>query len=843
MFKTAFLFTAIAIFPPCGISAFAQTVPARVAEFDVRIEQQRQKNKALSVQVEKTKIDSIVADGKADRRIDSCARTLAGLSGQIAQVKISLSPLSDEIASLTDAKTKAEAERGAAAGRAHSVIMLFDPAVKSWTDTVSTCQSNLDLAKSDSVDVYKRTAKEASRLGDSLGAMEKSLAQLTRKSDSLSQLQKKLRQDSLTGRTVNDDSLAAATTRLSALRAAISAKDSAARAATGDLNASRSDSSETVYKYQNAARKADQDIKGIDSIVSASQDKKARLLRLKDKFQLDSAVETLTEQLKDFLLKSYDVRSASTGPEAEKAQLLDVYKGKLDNLTRDEAFSAMASAVPGKSWQEQSRQVSDQIKALQQALDSVSDVREKIVRDGVISGKQFQKTMKELSKKTKTSNDFSIKTSHEVINAKPRIAKMEQDSAAAVRRCESTSEKYHKTLEAVALDLTALSTAADSLTKLRDALKTVVAEREDVHRKQLDDAHAAVDFAAQAFQRAKAGLDTVVLRQTAAKNDSISQDREQGVKVALAAQALQSKQEEIRVKNSTIDALNTKLSKAKNDSISLAREKLEQQQVFGRTLAEQRRLLAHGEQAVVDLTAEREAAAAAPPPPSPAAALVAAAPPAAATPAPPVKKQSAGVQNAQKQLTKIYELVEKGNNAAAQRTFKHNRQLLEKNLDAEAFATIKMTIESLEQPASKPAEAAGASQPPTPAPSVPAEPAAPAQPPAALEPQAKTPAEPPAPQAPAAAQQSQAPIVTAPPPVAEPEEPRKPATVFISSFPPVAAIYMDGVQIGRTNVGYVKVTSGKHTMQFIKGTMTCVTEMTFIEGQNPAQVVKLPCGQ
>jgi hypothetical protein len=72
---------------------------------------------------------------------------------------------------------------------------------------------------------------------------------------------------------------------------------------------------------------------------------------------------------------------------------------------------------------------------------------------------------------------------------------------------------------------------------------------------------------------------------------------------------------------------------------------------------------------------------------------------------------------------------------------------------------------------------------------------------------------------------------------------RKPATVFISSFPPVASVYMDGQLVGKTNVGYVKVTSGKHTMQFIKGDKTCTQDMTFIEGQNPATMVKLPCGQ
>jgi hypothetical protein len=72
---------------------------------------------------------------------------------------------------------------------------------------------------------------------------------------------------------------------------------------------------------------------------------------------------------------------------------------------------------------------------------------------------------------------------------------------------------------------------------------------------------------------------------------------------------------------------------------------------------------------------------------------------------------------------------------------------------------------------------------------------------------------------------------------------RKPATVFITSVPPVATVYMDGQLIGKTSTGYLNVTSGKHTMQFVKGDKTCTQEMTFTEGQNPAMVVKLPCGQ
>jgi hypothetical protein len=74
-----------------------------------------------------------------------------------------------------------------------------------------------------------------------------------------------------------------------------------------------------------------------------------------------------------------------------------------------------------------------------------------------------------------------------------------------------------------------------------------------------------------------------------------------------------------------------------------------------------------------------------------------------------------------------------------------------------------------------------------------------------------------------------------------PEIPQKEATIFITSLPPVAMAYMDGEPVGKTNIGYLKVMSGKHLMQFMKGDLTCTREMTFIEGINPTQIVKLPC--
>lgn len=65
-------------------------------------------------------------------------------------------------------------------------------------------------------------------------------------------------------------------------------------------------------------------------------------------------------------------------------------------------------------------------------------------------------------------------------------------------------------------------------------------------------------------------------------------------------------------------------------------------------------------------------------------------------------------------------------------------------------------------------------------------------------------------------------------------------TIFIATFPPLADVYMDGVKIGKSNVDELKVTSGTHTMKFVKGAKEITKEMTFKGGKNPSQVVKIP---
>jgi cytoskeletal protein RodZ len=67
-----------------------------------------------------------------------------------------------------------------------------------------------------------------------------------------------------------------------------------------------------------------------------------------------------------------------------------------------------------------------------------------------------------------------------------------------------------------------------------------------------------------------------------------------------------------------------------------------------------------------------------------------------------------------------------------------------------------------------------------------------------------------------------------------------PATIFIASIPPVADVYMDGKKIGQTNIAELKVSSGSHTMRFVKGAKEVTKQMTFSPGKNPSQMVKIP---
>lgn len=64
-------------------------------------------------------------------------------------------------------------------------------------------------------------------------------------------------------------------------------------------------------------------------------------------------------------------------------------------------------------------------------------------------------------------------------------------------------------------------------------------------------------------------------------------------------------------------------------------------------------------------------------------------------------------------------------------------------------------------------------------------------------------------------------------------------TVFISSLPPMADVYMDGKLIGKTNIDKLKVTTGTHTMRFVKGDKELSKQMTFKAGENPSQLIRL----
>jgi hypothetical protein len=761
----------------------------KIAERDRQIEEQRQKNKTLSLMCEKTISDSIAADAKADQRIDSLARVMVDLSGQISKEKNSLSALQKQLSSLEALKAAQETEHSAASVRSHSAISLFEPVIASCKNSLEAAKSGLDLARTDSIDLNKKIVKEAARSADSLKVMEQSLAAFKRAIDGLSLAKKNLTQDSLFKRKTNDDSLKAVRMRIQEMRRTMASRDSAVKSATEELNKCKKDILDGQSENQKGIQKREMDMKTLDSIVSASQDQKTKLFRVREKFQLDSAIQALSEQLKVSPGKTNQASDTAPAPEDEKAQMINNYKGKIDILMRDEAFAVMIAGLGQAGWQERIVQINSRLGTEQKTLDSASEAREKIVRDGVMTGKQFQQIQKKMAAESVRLNDCISKTWRELINAKPLLAKMEQDSAVAVKRCESTSESYQKKLAAVTAEAAAAAAGADSMTRRCDALKTYIAEKEIGHQKQLAISSTAIIRAAEAVRSRQTAFDSVNIRQRASRDDSIQVDKEKSVPVAQARQAAGTKKEEIKLKNDAINAIAAMFSKVKNDSTMVLREKGMQRSEFCRLIEQQQRMIRLGEKAISDLEA------AAPAMQSPAKAT-----PAAPPEVQPGPKQSPSNEYTQ-QLTHIYELIEQGKTSAAKAAFNSNRKMLKKNLDPEAFSTIKMTVESLGKGPSNAQVTAKAAAPTPP------------------------------------------PVVTAPPPVQEPQEPGKPATAFISSLPPVASVFMDGQPVGKTNVGYVKVMSGKHTMQFIKGDKTCTMEMTFSEGQNPAVVVKLPCGQ
>jgi hypothetical protein len=55
----------------------------------------------------------------------------------------------------------------------------------------------------------------------------------------------------------------------------------------------------------------------------------------------------------------------------------------------------------------------------------------------------------------------------------------------------------------------------------------------------------------------------------------------------------------------------------------------------------------------------------------------------------------------------------------------------------------------------------------------------------------------------------------------------------------MADVFMDGVKIGKTNIAELKVKVGTHEMKFSKEGKELVKTMTFTEGKNPSQLIRL----
>ncbi|MBN2038003.1 MAG: PEGA domain-containing protein, partial [Chitinispirillaceae bacterium] len=262
------------------------------------------------------------------------------------------------------------------------------------------------------------------------------------------------------------------------------------------------------------------------------------------------------------------------------------------------------------------------------------------------------------------------------------------------------------------------------------------------------------------------------------QTDSTVTNAQHNSRLTETKRLIEMKNEERRVKQAMVDQLHADREKATNEQKIAKQEKQRQQEDFGQMIAQQRRIEKQAQSEQRRMEARARAE-----------------PPAASS---QNKKKAADAEVklsdiAEKRLMKIYKLIEQEKTGEATALFNGDRDMLEAGLDPDAFSTIQMTIISIE-PVEKTSRAV-----------------------------ARRPEPPPPPE----------PIVYA--------GPRKEGSIFLTSLPPVASVFMDGELVGKTNVGYLKITSGPHTMRFVKGGLICTRHMTFVEGKNPSQLVKLPC--
>jgi len=839
-------------------AAKLQEISLRLTDADRRTAEKHAQINDASVRRDTTAADSAAGVARADRSLDSLGKALRGLAALIKEEKNAVAVLQTELAALHSEKSGKEADRRAIAERSRGAIGRFDESIANGKEALQAARARFAQAQNDSALATGKSMAEMKKLRDSLSSAEKSIASLKRASDSLSQAQNTLRRDSLAAWKTNSDSLRAAGKRLDDLRRTIANKDSIVNRGTEELIASRDDSSAARTQFLADTLMRSQEIRALDSLIIDVQNKKTVLLRMQEKLQLDSAIEQLSGQLREFLKKSPDERSEAFGPDAEKAHVLDAYQGKREAIVREDAIAAMIAGAGDLTAQEWSRRTGEELGQTQQRLDSAFAAREKAVRDGVLMQQQLQQLKKDLAAQSSKLTMLITQTSRDLVNAKARKAKMELDSALALRRRESADSTFAKRFISLGEAITLRASQSDSQVQARDAVKSAIEVKRIASEKLLVESHAAVGWAEDEMRAAQSALDSVSALQQNARKDSISADAEKNGLVMQVQRNLDQKQEEIKVKSSRIEALGAQHARMRADSSAVVTDRNTRLETCRRMQAELGRRIQEGETALAGLDRERSAARAdsvnavkgrADGLQSSAqqiseiqariaeidkqvnqlrerrnalekeridAALSLERAARTAPPA-PVKQASAVLAPAQEQappnpaqtaLMRIYDYLDQGKNADARKTYSANQRVLKKGLDAEAFETIKATIESLE-PATNPEIPAALA----PAPAVVA--------------------------APLPAPVSAPEPALAPAPV--PEVPPKEAKIFITSLPPVALAYMDGELVGKTNIGYLKVTSGTHLMQFIRADLICTREMTFIEGINPTQIVKLPC--
>lgn len=764
-------------------------------------------------------------------------------------------------------------------------------------EKLQSAHSSVERAIKDSAELAQEDAQRLAGLKENLNAVSVSLTKVQRQEDSLSTAVNRLKSDS--ARTV--DSLMTALTqfgqKISGFATSVGSDSTKVTSATTELNQARKDSLELVTQRNLDHAAHEHAIDSLDSLIVKTQDRKTRLVQVNELLELETKVTALREELSSFLKQPYEVRINSRGPEAEKEKRLNAYEGKLDHLRSTPELETLLSERTNTTPEKFAQDIQRRIDETERVLTLASQKRQQIASKEVIDAERAVQRVEVLARKIANLSQQITRDSRGLVNNRSSLENLRQDSASTVAALKEAQSRSHQQISTVGTMTEGLRSESASLSKKVEAATEHIAQFEAEAQQRRKKSSGTIEEFRRALKRVEDEKQVIVAKRDAARTDSTKAVEAHRTVIASVQSDLESVKNSIAAEGQKVLALEQTIESAQNDSIDtynqvqaklqsihqqLQQNRREAERIGG-VLSEKEGLFSvfsndsshsiqYAETKRQNIKNElREVARKLTTTNTQQAKLVAQKDQLTALKEQKVKRLAIAEKEHEAQLAKaqqqqraqarkdslaslpeqaesellsIYEQIDKGQIALARRRFVENQALLENYLAPEAYQVITGVLESLESSTTPQASAPAQSSPSqatTPHSSAPSRTAqAPAtqsssnSPSQSTKPQQKASVEPSAP----VGQEPKLPRMPSPkstrPPVSD-------GSVFISSIPPAAIVYLDGHQIGRTNLGDIKITSGTHVMHFIKDDLVCVQEMTFSKGRNQSKFIRIPC--